>query len=456
MTLQNADAESLEFSSSSLELATGTMFGHFRLEIPIGRGGMGAVYRAFDTSLERRVAVKVMKPGDSITETQIANMLREAVAQARLNHPNVVTIYYVGRHREEPFLAMELVDGPTIADKIKSGAIDYGEAIRIAIQVVDALEHANHFGIIHADIKPNNLLMGQDGLVKLSDFGLARMSEVDSSGHPIAGTPAYLAPELIDGEPVSIQSDMYALGVTLFEMVFGKLPFQLSGSTLKEKLCSHKTALVDFPNPWPKHIPIEFTNLIQRMLAKEPSKRFNHFGELRQALKAIQPAPTTIAGISARAMAYSIDQALLLLGIAPFAAIVFYLETRPSGDDWIAPLVALLSLVVPAIYLYLMRKGISSFGRYLFQLRICEQNGLPPGREQLLTREIIRSSAAWLLPLGAYFSVYYPPALVLALRIVAVLMVAELICLLITRHRRTLHDLLCRSRVVLKLDPPST
>ncbi len=457
LTLQNVDAEadSLEFSTSSLELASGTMFGHFQLESPIGRGGMGAVYRALDTSLERYVAVKVMKPGNSVTETQIANMLREAVAQARLNHPNVVTIYYVGRHEEEPFLAMELVDGPTVADKIKDGSLGYSQVIHIALQVVDALEHAQLFGIIHADIKPNNLLVSRDHQVKLSDFGLARMTETDGEGHPIAGTPGYLAPELIDGKPVSIQSDMYALGVALFEMLFGRMPFQLSGNTLKQQLQSHKTARIEFPVPWPKPVPLEFAKLIERLLAKDPRDRFEDYESLRQSLKKIQPSETTIAGISARAMAYAIDQSMLLCGFAPFAALVYYLETLSFNYSWIAPSVALLSLIVPAVYLYQMRKGVSSFGRYLFQLRICEQNGLPPGREQLLTREIIRSAAAWLLPLGAYLSVYYPPALVLALRIVAVLMVAELTCLLISRHRRTFHDLMCRSRVVLKLDPPS-
>jgi hypothetical protein len=143
-----------ETAAAPLDITSGTMLGHFRLERVIGRGGMGAVYRALDTSLQRFVAVKVIRPTSIQSDERVANSLREAVAQARLNHPNVVTIYYVGRHREEPFLAMELVSGPTLAEKIRSeGPLKYETAVQIVIDVVNALQHATFFGIIHADIK---------------------------------------------------------------------------------------------------------------------------------------------------------------------------------------------------------------------------------------------------------------------------------------------------------------
>ena len=130
------------------------VLGHFRLERSLGQGGMGEVYRALDTSLQRYVAVKVMrKKGDNFSK-RVEGMLREAVAQARLNHPHVVTIYYVGRQEEEPFLAMELLPGPTLAERIKhEGVIPYPDAIRFAIQIASALKHATIFDLIHADIK---------------------------------------------------------------------------------------------------------------------------------------------------------------------------------------------------------------------------------------------------------------------------------------------------------------
>ena len=196
------------------------LYGHFRIDHKLGSGGMGAVYRALDTSLQRFVAVKIMRNVNHCVDSRIAMMLREAVAQARLNHPNVVTIYYVGRQDEEPFLAMELLSGPTLSEKLASdGVVAYADAIRYAIQVVSALRHASQFGIVHADIKPANLLMAGGGRIKLSDFGLSRIQNDPGQTNNVSGTPAYVAPELIRGCPISIQSDMYALGITLFEFL---------------------------------------------------------------------------------------------------------------------------------------------------------------------------------------------------------------------------------------------
>jgi len=451
LELRNIDEspDTQDFSASALELAPGTMLGHFRLEQRIGKGGMGAVYRALDTSLERYVAVKVVGSGEGSSGKQIESILREAVAQARLNHPNVVTIYYVGRHKDEPFLAMELIEGPTLSEEIKCGKMTYSAAIKSALEVVDALQHAACFEIVHADIKPSNLLLSRDGAIKLSDFGLSSISSSDRADRMFAGTPAYVAPELIDGAAASVQSDMYALGVTLSELVFGRMPFELQGKTLREQLHTHKTADIVFPNPWPKKIPREFAKLMRRLLAKDPSDRYADYGSLRDDLKLIQPSSTTIAGLASRAMAYLIDQAMLLALFAPFAALIYYLETLSIVYQWLIPLVGVASLVVPACYLFLMRRGVASFGRYLFQLRICEENGLPPGREQLLTREILRNVFAWLIPLGIYSLLYSELIAYMFFRVVAMFMLAELICLLVTQHRRTLHDLLCRSRVVL-------
>jgi len=431
------------------EMPSGTMLGHFRLEKLIGRGGMGVVYRAMDTSLQRFVAVKVIRSTSLQGDKRVASSLREAVAQARLNHPNVVTIYYVGRHREEPFLAMELVSGPTLTEKLrKEGPLKYDQAIQIVIDVAQALQHATYFGIIHADIKSSNLLLAHDGTIKLSDFGLSRTTDTTDDS-AIAGTPAYLAPELIEGGAVTVQSDMYALGVTLFELVFGRLPFAINASSLQELLLTQKTSTIDYPTPWPATVPKSLMAVVDKLLSKRSQDRYADYDSLLSDLRAIQPARTTIAGFAGRILAYVVDQVMLLLCITPFAATIIYFESTRSQLRMLIPLIAIASLIVPTIYLLLIRRGWSSLGRYLFQLRITEENGLPPGREQLLTREILRNMFAWFAPAAAYFSLFYSPLDYILFGLIAAFLIAESACVFLFDHRRTLHDMLCHSRVVL-------
>jgi uncharacterized RDD family membrane protein YckC len=439
---------------------TNKVFGHFRIDRKLGGGGMGAVYRALDTSLQRYVAVKVIHQRSQRTESRLNAMLREAVAQARLNHPNVVTIYYVGRQGEEPFLAMELLPGPTLAERLsKSGSIPYEEAIRYAIQVAQALRHAAVFDIVHADIKPANLIMAGEGRIKLSDFGLSRVQSDDTSDARVGGTPAYVAPEVVAGEGLSIQSDMYALGVTLFELVFGRHPFKLVGDTIYEKLQVHSTAAIEFPNPWPVNIPVEFKKLIEKLLAKKPSDRYQNYDALLKDLRTIAPVSTTAAGFAPRAMAYIVDQGCLLTAFAPFAIALFFL----GGDEvtntvgiinrrlWI-PVIALLSLIVPAIYLFLIYRGWPSIGRYLFQTRIVEEHGLAPRREQLVPREVLRNAFAWGFPFSIYVS-WSSEQLAEWIELALVIFLAiNTMTLFLLRGRKALHDYLCHSRVVLAVD----
>ena len=435
------------------------LYGHFRIDRKLGSGGMGAVYRALDTSLQRYVAVKIMRNVNQCVDSRIAMMLREAVAQARLNHPNVVTIYYVGRQEEEPFLAMELLTGPTLSEKLATdGTIPYADAVGYAIQVASALKHASQFGIVHADIKPANLLMAGAGRIKLSDFGLSRIQNDPGQPTTVSGTPAYVAPELIRGSPISIQSDMYALGITLFELVFGRLPFELTGTTVRERIESHLTAAIVFPTVWPKAIPREFAGLISRLLSKEPKDRFASYDELLLELKKIEPVSTTTAGVALRGVAYMIDQFFLLMLTAPFAILIFLMNS--TLDDfavlrnyqWATPIVAFVSLIVPVAYLTAVYRGWRSIGRYLFQLRIVEENGLPPRREQLVVREVLRNAFAWFWPLAFYVNSSTP-----TLSQVFEVSVILFVCLdsgmtLLIKGRKSLHDYLCNSRVVLAVD----
>lgn len=436
---------------------TGKVFGHFRLDRKLGGGGMGAVYRALDTSLQRYVAVKVLHRHRKRTDSRVDAMLREAIAQARINHPNVVTIYYVGRQGEEPFLAMELLPGPTLAERLQSsGPIPYGEAIRYAIQVVQALRHASAFDLVHADIKPANLILAGQGRIKLSDFGLSRVRTADDSDVPAAGTPAYVAPELIQGEGLSIQSDMYALGVTLFELVFGRTPFPLEGETMLQRLLTHRSAAIEFPAPWPKSIPIEFKALLQRLLEKRPEDRFPSYDSLLGELEAIAPVNTTAAGFAPRAMAYFVDQCCLLTAIAPFAIAIFAMGGMTSPGTLnirlLIPIIAFASLIIPALYLLMMYRRWPSPGRYLFQLRIVEEHGLAPRREQLVPREVLRNAFAWCIPLALYISLTSDTlAQIIEVGLFAFLCV-NTATLFLMKGRKALHDYLCHSQVVLAID----
>jgi eukaryotic-like serine/threonine-protein kinase len=449
-------------------------YGHFRIDRRLGSGGMGAVYRALDTSLQRYVAVKILRNPNQCADDRAATMQREAVAQAKLNHPNVVTIYYVGRQDEEPFLAMELLPGPTLAEKLKTDrSIPYADAIRYAIQVASALEHASQFGIVHADIKPANLIIAADGRIKLSDFGLSRIHSAGDRKQSISGTPAYVAPELILGGGLSVQSDMYALGITLFELVFGEAPYELTGATVRDRMQCHLTSIVRYPVSWPMSVPRGFQGVINRLLAKDPKARFGTYADLISDLKRIQPVNTTTAGFALRMMAYSIDQFFLLLCISPFAFTIFLLNSSAvgvRGYQWMAPIIAFLSLLVPTAYLAITYRGWRSLGRYLFQLRIVDENGLPARREQLVAREFLRNAFAWFFPLLLYINpdvaidndtgfgtLGTRNVLIRGLEFALVLFLAiDWGTALLLKARRSLHDYLCHSRVVLAVDRAST
>lgn len=432
----------------------GRTLGHFKLDRQLGRGGMGAVYHALDTSLQRYVAVKVVRgdPTDGSTDRgQIACMMQEAIAQARLNHPNVVTIYYVGQQDSAPFLAMELVAGPTLAERLKEGPIPYEQAIQFSLQIADALRHAAQFGIIHADIKPSNLLMASSHLIKLSDFGLSRIASAESEDNAIAGTLAYLAPELLDGHPVSHQSDMYALGVTLYEMVFGRLPYELSGVTVRDRLESRRGCQVEFPQPWPKTIPLEFKSLIVRLTSNRPEDRFPDYPSLIAELHKVLPSTRTPAGFAPRAMAYAVDQIVLLSCITPFFALLLLLTVYEplSAYRWVSPFIALLSFSVQIVYLLLIRRGWRSPGRFLFQLQTVDEHGIPLRNDVQMGREMLRSMVALITPIATYIGTFWPVIDRIIDTSLFLFISLDIIFFFVTRNRMTLHDVICHSHVVL-------
>jgi eukaryotic-like serine/threonine-protein kinase len=441
---------------------SGVMMGHFLLEDVLGSGGMGSVYRALDTSLQRYVAVKVIndvKYGSS-QQPLTSAIVREAVAQARLNHPNVVTIYYVGRTLAEPFLAMELIEGSTLRERLNEGAIPYAVAIRLTMQLVRALEHASRINIVHGDVKPNNLLLDSNDNVKLSDFGLACSTLETTNNRPISGTPAYMAPELFSSREASIQSDMYAVGVTLFEMIFGRLPYTVTGNSARDHMNAHESATIEYPDVWPRALPIELKEVVNRLLAKSPDKRYANYTDVLEDLQRIRPVTTTVAGVALRAVAFAIDQVVLLACFIPFAIPIYLTTLEMTNYDrygdmfrpWIW-LIALFALVVPVGHFAWIRGGHRTFGRYLFQLRVTEQHGLELPRHPATIRGIMRNAPAWMLPLGLLLGMYFYVADEITYVLLLSYLLIEVIFVVTSVTRQSLHDVLCHSQVVLDSKP---
>jgi tetratricopeptide (TPR) repeat protein/predicted Ser/Thr protein kinase len=261
----------------------------YQIESELGRGGMGVVYRARDALLEREVAFKVLSSLALGTEGR-ARLLSEARAAAQLNHPNIVTIYDAGETGNSPFIVMELIDGENLYQH-KLQAME--EIITVAAQIGTALEHAHTHGIIHRDLKPENVLIASDGTAKLMDFGLARSvaSRLTVEG-TIAGTVFYLAPELALGQAYDGRADLYALGVMLYELTTGQLPF-LADDPLAV-ITQHLHAPVVPPRAHHPEIPAALNTLIIRLLSKRPDERPASAREVVIALEQMR-SPTQLA-----------------------------------------------------------------------------------------------------------------------------------------------------------------
>src|SRR5688572_23787459 len=215
-----------------MTLTAGTRLGPYEIVAPIGAGGMGIVYLAEDTRLHRRVALKFLPPSVALDPHARARFLREAQAASALDHPNIATVYEVGDWNDQLFIAMRYYEGETMRQRIERGPLSIPEAVGAAGQIAAGLAAAHRAGIVHRDLKPANLMVTRDGQVKILDFGLAQVFSSAEVTVPrltdpgmAVGTIAYMAPEQATGETVDARADVWALGVTLFEMLTGGLPF---------------------------------------------------------------------------------------------------------------------------------------------------------------------------------------------------------------------------------------
>ena len=441
----------------------GKRFGHFEIVAPLGHGGMGQVYRALDTSLQRYVAVKILRSGigskesrTSSSEQEIDKLLQEAVSQARVSHPNIVTIYYVGKQDGDPFLAMELMDGENLKQRISEGELPFNETARIGLQLAHALQASFQLDIIHGDIKPPNVLMSNEGTVKLSDFGMARKA----STNPVAatgGTPNYIAPELLLGKPVSIQSDMYALGVTLYEMTFGVVPVEMKGPVVGDWIELHESLDVQFPSPWPAQVPESWKDLLARLLAKNPENRYDSYEELIVDLTRLQASSTVAARFLPRLIAASMDWATVLLVTIGFQTLLVLGSSRLPVLTNLATrtvLLAVLTFLPIILYTLAIYFWRQSLGRSLMHLRVVNQYGLKPKRLEIAVRSLLRMQFPW-------FVIFFMTMVdnrdfgnvLVAVVIVYVLsglcFLVDIGWMLLSSGGRSLHDFISGTRVVL-------
>ena len=292
-----------------MTLAAGTRLGPYELLSPLGAGGMGVVWRARDSRLERDVAVKAL-PGElSGDPSRLARFEAEARAASALNHPNIVTIHEIGRTRDGPFLVMELVEGKTLRELLYAGPLPARKALQVAAQLADALARAHEAGIVHRDLKPENVMLSREGFAKILDFGLAKFERGENGTgkgrnaltlteenheQPIAGTSGYMSPEQASGQKVDFRSDQFSFGSLLYEMLTGRRAFQRA--TRAETLVA---IIREEPEPLgavAPLLPVPLRWIVGRCLAKLPDERYGSTRDLARDLESVRDHLSHIEG----------------------------------------------------------------------------------------------------------------------------------------------------------------
>lgn len=264
-------------------------YGRYRIIKELGKGTMGVVYEAHDPQIDRLVALKILRPDRMVNEAYVGRFLKEARAIGRLAHPGIVTIYDVGEDNDTIYIAMEYLKGTPFNEVIRSGSLSVDQSIDIARQVAEALDYAHKQAIIHRDIKPSNIILTEDYRPKLTDFGIARIEDsstlYQTQAGEILGTPVYMSPEQAMGQTVDGRSDLYALGVILYEMIVGRRPF--TGNNIAAILRAITQDTPEAPSEADPFIQPALSDLIMKSLAKDPSQRFQTGRDMADALASV-------------------------------------------------------------------------------------------------------------------------------------------------------------------------
>lgn len=266
----------------------GKTISHYKILEKLGEGGMGVVYKAEDAKLHRTVALKFLRP-DAVENRELkARFLSEAEAAAALTHPNICVVYEIDEADELSFIAMEYVEGENLAQKIRKRPLPLDEALNLVTQVADGIQAAHERGVVHRDIKPGNVMIDAKSRAKVMDFGLAHLEEATKITRTgtIIGTPAYMSPEQVRGEKVDYRTDIWSLGVVLYEMVTGRLPFQ--GESGQAVALSIQNEQPEPTTALRSGIPKELDRIVSKALAKNPGERYQHVDELLVDLRSLK------------------------------------------------------------------------------------------------------------------------------------------------------------------------
>jgi len=460
----------------------GRRLGQFEVKSLIGRGGMGEVYSAVDTGLDRRVALKVLSRELAGDKSFVLRFQREAKAAARLSHPNIVQIFSIGESDDLHFFAMEFIEGESIQDVLDhSGPMDPAEAARVVLEAAKGLRAAAAEGLVHRDVKPANLLRCKDGSIKVADFGLAKPSGADLSLTAtgiVVGSPLYMSPEQGQAQEVDLRSDIYSLGATLYHMLAGAPPYDApTAMAVMLKHISEPLPALDCPEP--------IARIAFRMMAKKPEERYGSYDELIADLEAFlkgcpppasAPAPSAAAaerpaasaaadlhaairarvereiqdsmraalhgapagspaGVAARAGAFLMD-ALAVLVFLRVAIAVFQNQVLAVG---------VFTAALAVVYVGSMCRWGGTPGKLLVGIRVETLAGARPGIDAATWRFF----ASWFLlfvPLA--IAAAASPTRLVALQMVSLLVLLSLAAGILRRDKRALHDLIAGTRVV--------
>jgi hypothetical protein len=435
---------------------SGRETGHFRIERRIGQGGMGEVYRAHDTSLDRPVAIKLLSPAVAALPRLTDRFAREARVQAQMDHPHIAHIYYIGRYEGRLYFAMEYLPGGSMEDRLqKENRLDPEEAIDIIVEVADILDSARKRSIVHRDLKPSNIMFTADGKIKLTDFGIAKptgddVTELTESG-AMVGTPHYISPEAAAGREVTWQSDMYSLGCTLYRLLFGRTPYRGQGPV--QLALAHIQQPFPEPDELPGGVSPELVDVLRCMMAKDPGQRFPDYQSLVSALNAARPrviepiSPWKRLGVGLLDLLMA-GGLFLVLALASAGTFVL-LGQREHAEALFPLLLALVGVVcaglIPALSGNTLVQGI-------FSMKVRSETLKKERRGQLLWRGILASPLAT-LGLVAATAALVPEGggrrLIATVAVLALIgwHTADFATAFFDKRRRFLHDTLFRTRL---------